>query len=101
MLQTYTEEKRARVRQMWLRAGSDRLKRDVRDSLSGASTAADGVLWRERSDFVRCRSATLGYSPAGLTFKKSFRLSDNVTLQIAKIPLITIDNSQVFGNPRR
>ena len=27
MLQTYIEEKRARVRQMWLRTASDRLKR--------------------------------------------------------------------------
>ena len=32
----------------------------VREVLSEASTAADGVLSRERSDFCRCRYATLG-----------------------------------------
>jgi len=33
----------------------------VREVLSEASTAADGVLSRERSDFCRCRYATLGF----------------------------------------
>jgi len=32
----------------------------VREVLSEASTAADGVLSRERSGFYRCRYATLG-----------------------------------------
>ena len=32
----------------------------VRDVLSEASTAADGVVSRERSGFDRCRFATLG-----------------------------------------
>jgi len=32
----------------------------VREGLSEASTAADGALSRERSDFCRCRYATLG-----------------------------------------
>ena len=32
----------------------------VREVLSEASTAADGVLSRERSGFCRCRYATLG-----------------------------------------
>ena len=45
-LQTYSEEKRARVRQMWLRTASVRTKRTstVREILGEASTAADGVL---------------------------------------------------------
>ena len=34
----------------------------VREVLSEASTAADGVLSRERSGFCRCRYATLGLS---------------------------------------
>ena len=34
----------------------------VREVLSEASTAADGVLSRERSGFYRCRYATLGLS---------------------------------------
>ncbi len=59
-LQTYSEEKRARVCQMWLRTGSVRTKRTVREILAEASTAADGVLWREPSDFNRCGFATLG-----------------------------------------
>ncbi len=54
------------------RLGQDEAYLTVRDILSEASTAADGVLWCERSDFVRFGSATLGYSPAGLTFKKLF-----------------------------
>jgi hypothetical protein len=63
MLHTYVEEKRARVRQMWLRTGSDRSRRTypVRQVLSEASTAADGVLSRERSGFYRCRYVTLGF----------------------------------------
>ena len=58
------EEKRARVRQMWLRTGSVRTKRTSPyvEILAEASTAADGVLWRESSDFSRCRSETLGYT---------------------------------------
>ena len=42
MLQTYSEEKRARVRQIWLRAASVRTKRtsSVREILAEASTAA-------------------------------------------------------------
>jgi hypothetical protein len=37
----------------------------VREVLSEASTAADGVLSRERSGFYRSRHATLGYSLSG------------------------------------
>jgi hypothetical protein len=33
----------------------------VREGLSEASTAADGVQSRERSGFYRCRYATLGF----------------------------------------
>ena len=33
----------------------------VREVLSEASTAADGVLSRERSGFYRCRYTTLGF----------------------------------------
>ena len=53
---------------MWLRTGSDRSKRTELyvEILAEASTAADGVLWREPSDFSRWRFATLG-----LIFKSS------------------------------
>ena len=62
MLDTYVEEKRVRVRQMWLRAGSERMKRTftVREILSEVSTASDGVLSRERNGFYRYRYAILG-----------------------------------------
>jgi hypothetical protein len=62
MLHTYVEEKRARVPQMWLRTDSDRSRRtlNVREVLSEASTAVDGLLSRKRSGFSRCRYATLG-----------------------------------------
>jgi hypothetical protein len=56
MLQTYTEEKRARVRP----PTAEYLT--VREILVKASTAADGVLWRERSDFSRCGFAILGFT---------------------------------------
>jgi hypothetical protein len=61
-LQTYSEKKRARVRQMWLRTGSVRTKRTSTyvEILAEASTAADGVLWREPSDFSWCGFATSG-----------------------------------------
>jgi len=36
----------------------------VREVLSEASTAADGVLSSERSGFYRCRYATLGLNPS-------------------------------------
>ena len=44
MLHTYVEERRVRVRQVWPRAGSERMKRTftVREILSEVSTAADG-----------------------------------------------------------
>jgi hypothetical protein len=63
MLHTYVEEKRVRVRQMWPRAGSERMKRTfiVREILSEVSTASDGVLSRESSGFYRYRYATLGF----------------------------------------
>ena len=62
MLHTYVEERRVRVRQVWPRAGSERMKRTftVREILSEVSTAADGALSRERSGFYRYRYATLG-----------------------------------------
>ena len=61
MLDTYVEEKRVRVRQMWLRAGSERMKRTftVREILSEVSTASDGVLSGERSGFYRYRYAII------------------------------------------
>ena len=40
--------------------GQDEAYLTVREVLSEPSTAADGLLWRERSDFVRCGYATLG-----------------------------------------
>jgi hypothetical protein len=62
MLHTNIEEKRARVCQMGLRTGWVRTKRTSPyvEILAKASTAADGMLWRERSGFYRCRDATLG-----------------------------------------
>jgi hypothetical protein len=44
---------------MWLRTGSDRSKRTLLyvEILVEASTAADGVIWRERRGFGRCRSS--------------------------------------------
>jgi hypothetical protein len=70
-LQTYSEEKRARVRQMWLRTGSVRTKRTspVREILAEASTAVPpkAGLWREPRDFCRCGFATLGLTVHALT----------------------------------
>ncbi len=62
MLQTHSEEKRVRVRQMQSahRLGQDEQYLTVREILSEASTVADGVLSRERSGFYRCGFATLG-----------------------------------------
>ena len=62
MLDTYVEGKRVRVRQMWLRAGSERIKRSftLGDILSEVSTASDDALSRERSGFYRYRYAILG-----------------------------------------
>ena len=40
------------------RIGQDKAYLTVREELSEPSTAADGVLWRERSDFVRRGYAT-------------------------------------------
>ena len=70
-LHTYSEEKRARVRQMWLRTGSVRTKHTSPyvEILAEASTAADGVLWREPSDFSRCGYATLGLSSVEVGIK--------------------------------
>jgi len=44
------------------RLGQDEAYFTVREILAEASTAADGVLWREPSDFSRCGYATLGCS---------------------------------------
>ena len=44
------------------RLGQDEAYLTVRDILSEASTVSDGVFWRERSDFVRFGSATLGFT---------------------------------------
>ena len=65
MLHTYVEERRIRVRQVWPRAGSERMKRTfpVREILSEVSTATDGALSRERSGFYRYRYARLGLAP--------------------------------------
>jgi hypothetical protein len=52
LLHTYIEEKCARVRQMWLQPASDRSRRDVREFLSEASTAANTVFcfaYREKT----------------------------------------------------
>ena len=66
-LQTYTEEKRARVRQDVAAhsLGQDEAYFTVREILAEASTAADGVLWREPSVFCRCRFAMLGLTLSG------------------------------------
>ena len=63
-LQTYTEEKRARVRQDVAAhsLGQDEAYFTLREILAEASTAADGGLWREPSYFSRCGYATLGFS---------------------------------------
>jgi hypothetical protein len=42
------------------RLGQDEAYFTVREILAEASTAADGVLWREPRDFGRCGLATLG-----------------------------------------
>ena len=61
MLHTHAEEKRVRVSQMWAsRLGQDEQYLTVREILSEASTAADGALSRERSDFCRFGYTTLG-----------------------------------------
>jgi hypothetical protein len=62
MLQTHSEEKRIRVRQIRCarRLGQDEQYLTVREILSEASTVVDGVLSRERSDFCRFGFATLG-----------------------------------------
>ena len=44
------------------RLGQDEAYFTVREILAEASTAADGVLWREPSDFGRCGYATLGFN---------------------------------------
>ena len=44
------------------RLGQDEAYFTVRELLAEASTAADGVLWREPSDFCRCGFATLGFT---------------------------------------
>ena len=43
------------------RLGQDEAYFTVREILAEASTATDGVLWREPSDFGRCGYATLGF----------------------------------------
>ncbi len=62
---------------MWLRTGSDRSKRTLLyvEILVEASTAADGVIWRERRGFGRCRSAMLGFTKA-LRYVSNFDLND-------------------------
>jgi hypothetical protein len=67
MLQTYAEEKRARVLQMWLRTVLVRTKRTSPyvEILAEASTGADGVLWREPSVVCRCGFAMLGLTLSG------------------------------------
>ena len=45
------------------RLGQDEQYLTVREILSEASTRADGVLSRERSDFYRFGCATLGFKP--------------------------------------
>ncbi len=62
MLQTHSEKKRVRVRQMRSarRLGQDEQYLIVREILSEVSTASDGALSRERSGFYRYRCATLG-----------------------------------------
>jgi hypothetical protein len=42
------------------RLGQDEAYFTVREVLAAASTDADGVLWREPSNFNRCRFAMLG-----------------------------------------
>jgi len=44
------------------RLGQDEAYFTVREILAEASTAVDGVLWREPGDFSRCGYATLGFS---------------------------------------
>ena len=64
MLHTHAEEKRVRVRQMWVgarRLGQDEQYFTVREILSEASMLADGTLSRERRDFYRFGYATLGF----------------------------------------
>jgi hypothetical protein len=46
------------------RLGQDEAYLTVREDLSEASTAADGVLSREQSGSYRCRYASLGLSTA-------------------------------------
>ena len=58
---------RGKTRQSALDLAAHRLGQDeayftVREILAEASTAADGVLWREPTDFSRCGFATLEFS---------------------------------------
>ena len=66
MLQTHSEEKRVRVRQMRSarRLGQDEQYLTVREILSEASTVVppQAGLSRARSDFCRFGFATLGYT---------------------------------------
>jgi len=57
------------------RLGQDEAYFTVREILAEASTAADGVLWREPSDFSRCGFATLGFTKA-LRDVSNFDLND-------------------------
>ncbi len=45
------------------RLGQDEAYFTVREILAEASTAADGVLWREPSDFCRSRSGNVRVNP--------------------------------------
>jgi hypothetical protein len=54
------------------RLGQDEAYSTVREILSEVSTAADDVLWRERSDFGRFVFATLGFILEFEEFGKPF-----------------------------
>ena len=73
MLRTHADAQRRRLRRVGKtrqsasnvtahRFGQDEAYFTVREILAEASTAADGVPWREPSDFCRCGFATLGFA---------------------------------------
>ena len=71
------------------RLGQDEAYFTVREILAEASTAADGVLWREHSDFGRCGFATLGL----------VRLGTNTLWLPGGTPILVVSRQQLIQYP--
>jgi hypothetical protein len=61
----------------------------------------DAILYKYRAGLWLKKGKVRRYKEDLAKAQELSHLSDNVTLQIVKISLITIDNSQIFGNPWR